>query len=279
MTVRGVLGAIGLTVLLAGCQHAGGAFNGLFTPKIRVPYFEPLTSAELCGGFSRRCQPTNSPHFYYLRDPIDWDGSPRSLIGRSFRSPFMIQSCGPTPAFGTAADDVTAFGGAAIVGRISRASREDFNNQLSLDLEEFLNQAFPNFPIDFKTALKAQIKSSLESSSVQTANISYRRLTATDDYRDTRLTECRNRLPSNHRVIVGVSYITVTGDWTRNRIQDTLASVEATTAFQTLSAELKAAYTLRKSTALAGSFEPLHVPFAFTTLPGRAPPSSQSAVS
>lgn len=264
---------------LGGCQHIQSAYYDAFPPKIRVPYFEPLTNKELCGGFSLRCQPVNSPNFHYLRNPIDWDGNPQSLIGRSFLSQFLIKNCGPTPSFKApgAADDVIYYGGAAIAGRISESSRQEFNAEVSADLDKFIEQTFSTFPEGFKLALKEQVKSSLESSSVQTASIAYRRLTATDDYRDRQLAACRNGLPSNHQVIVGVSYITVTGDWTRQRVQDSLAAVEATAAYQTLSAELKAAYTLKKSTALAGTFEPLHVPFAFTTLPGRAAPSNDPA--
>lgn len=263
--------ALGIAAIaMTGCQ----SMPDWFKPKIKVPYFEPLTAAQLCGGFNRYCQPTSSTTFERLREPTDFfDGKPAALLGRSYSMIYETAACTSVPNFvnrNSTDDDVTYSGQSGVVGTVASESQSAFNAGVSADIDKFVAETFPNFPQEFQAAAKAKLESKMQSALQQNASITYHRMDLTQAFIDAHLGECLDKLPSNRKVITGVSMITVSGDWSQTILRDILTELEASAEYRSLSADLKASYTQRKSIALQGTFEPLAVPFAVAFRRGRA---------
>lgn len=266
MRVWRVIASAGICVTLTGCAGFPG-----FATKVSIPYFASLTPDELCGGFNKNCQPSNSYSYVKLKEPVDYRDPPGFILGRKFKSIYQTSPCAPVPTFkGRYADDdeVDYFGQAGIQGKLKRNSKLVVNAKISADVDSFVEQTFPEFPAEFKAGVKSELKKEISTSLSSSADITYHRMTLSQAYTDTKLRACLEQTPKNENVITGVSVITVSGNWASERIKDSLADVEASAAYNNLSAELKATYTSKKTVALDGHFEPLPFVFIVGVRPG-----------
>jgi hypothetical protein len=265
-----------LVVVLVGGLAAGACqtFPNPFATRVNVPFFEPLTTGQLCGGFNEACQPTSSRTFQRLRDPVDYNGNPASLLGRSYVSIYEHRPCTSTPVYAgrtDGADDVEYFGQTGINGRLNGATRAAFNLGLSGDLDAYVAQTFPNFPQGFQAEAKSKLEQKFQSAIGRTASITYHRMDLSRGFMDRELDACLDRLPRNEKVITGVSLITVSGEWSQDIVRETMAELEASASYRALSASQRVEFSQRREFALRGTFEPVAVPFAVAYRWGRAP--------
>lgn len=219
--------------------------------KIEVPYFGTMTPVELCG--LPACKPTISPYWAMVNGGKFYDGVPGNILGRSFKkSVFETNSC----VFKVPIDnDVNVFATHNLSGKVQENKKKDFDATINANLTRLINSQ--NLPDSIKANLLAQIKNSVESATSKNIELIYKVVELKQPYIDEQVNACYAHLERKHKIVTGVSLISLKGNWTSNTLSDAFKKFEINAAlFKSLSAEIKANYEKTKETLLNGNFEP-----------------------
>ena len=236
----------------------GGVLVSGCVPYVKVPYFGELRTRDVCGEFSSHCQPTSSA-LWELTPAIDYSGDPTHFLGRRMVTIFERERCGSEPS---GPDDTRTYGNSGFTGTVTNSESALLQAELGGNLKEFINRTFTSLPADLKAHLETEAMESVEDSIQSEIDLSYKRIVLSQPFMDTRLGSCLDSAPAGAEIITGISVITIEGDWTSKRIEAASADLEATVAYNALSAGAKADYERARDVAIRGEYDPLSYVFA-----------------
>lgn len=232
-------------LLISGCK------------TIDVPFFQSLKPADVCGAVPEECQPTSSRRWTSV-ESLDYR-NPASIIGRVFSDTvYETRSCG----LSVSDEDYATAGMSSVSGTLKRDGRSGFGVKASASLDDTLRDALGSLPDDVEAAAKAELRNTITSASQSDVNLNYFRVDLTNDFLDRNIGDCFGQMADGEKFVTGASVIETSGDWSRTRVSDFVASFEASAAYQSLDAETKAEWQSKKDLALTGSFSPVRYVFA-----------------
>lgn len=236
--------SVTIAILTAGLLSSGAV------AKIKVPYFDPIAEADLCGAIPKDCQPTSSQLWSKISDPIDYNGVPDGFIGRKYSQFYDRLACTPK----VADTDVTTFGASEIQGKVVATAKPGLKAKIDVDVAKIATDLGAKLPENLKASLAAEIGSEINKALGQTVTVKYMRIQMNDEFRSRNLQACRDTTPKNQKIITGISVVSVTAEWTKTRIRNALTVFEGKVGFSGLSAEVKADFGQDKTKVLTGTF-------------------------
>lgn len=225
--------------------------------SIKVPFFNNLKEQDVCGAIPKDCQP-NSSHKWSKVSGLDYRGI--TMLGRKYgKSVFETEKCF-TPA--VTENNVQRFGTASIKGSLKSSGKSGFGAKANATLDESLRDLIGPLPEGLKAKAKLELSQTVNKSLTSEIELSYERVDLSYDFIDEHLASCMATMGKGEKVITGLSIISTSGNWTRGRISEFVAGVEASAEFQSLNAEAKARWNNKKNLVLAGEFKPVTFVFA-----------------
>lgn len=241
--------AISLSIALTGCS-------------INIPYFDPLSPDEVCGGYSSYCQSTSSRKWSKLKPGVDYDGKVGNVLGRKFIS---IYEDSPCVAIRPTNEDVNITGVHNLSGTLSESSLNEFKSNLNINITDFLDEFIKGIPEALKAEVRLQASILVNDKLNHQIDLEYKRIELKKEFMDgVNFQSCKSALQEKEHVITGISVITVSGEWSKKTVKNILANVESTVGYTSLSAEIKNKYENDKSQVLNGRFEPITYYFTAT---------------
>lgn len=241
--------------------------NGFAQSKVDVPYFGPIKTSVLCGGATSDCQPTNASLYAPVAGKF-YDGDVSSALAVVFTDyfdpdPLCAGVIEPTEK------DTDPFNVNTFSARVQQNKQTAFSAQLVLPFTKLVLDRLTTLPASVKADAIAKFKAAVAKGIQQDFQLEYKVIQLNKNYMRNVITPCFNSLKPGKSIAVGVSVITIGGSWSSATIKEALVAIEATAAFQSMSAEAKAEYNNQKSTVLAGSFKPFSMIFkvAYKTKP------------
>lgn len=224
--------------------------------KVQIPYFETLSGNEICG--TKDCNPTNGI-WQTIKGGYLFDGDLTEIFGRKFKKGIFINSkCAPKKP---TSEQYKVVKSGSLKGTLKTEKKNEFDSKISADLSKIIND---NIDIDaaIKAELLAELKKTVEKKSKSKIELKYQIVQIENDYLDNEIKECRKTLKKKERVIIGVSVITVSGNWNSETLKDVFANFEANAeAFTAMTAELKNQYEAEKEKTLNAKFDPFSMIF------------------
>lgn len=218
-----------------------------------MPYFSKLSAQEVCGAFTRYCQPTSSFDYDRVRG-ADFSNL-SEWLGTSYRNKVFQRS--PCVASFSPDTDVRVSGENRFSAIFNNKYSGDLRSKLNVDLDQYLGAVLTVLPVGLQAQLKADATDALTRSSTSRADFVYRRHDLTMAAMGRMLPACYARTNGKRKVVTGVSVVEMSGDWARSRLLEGIGKFEATAEFIGLSPDIKANYNDRRQRALVGSFPPL----------------------
>lgn len=232
---------------------------------IKVPYFDDLKPEEVCGGFSKWCQPTGSLHWAKVEPAKEYHNDVSRILGRKFTNVFQTAPCVETKP---TMNDVDVDGRQVLQGSIKSESKNEFKSKVDADIVKLVEANIGTQLESLSLDLKAEVSAVTQSNLTQEIDLEYKRIHLNDAYIDAHLDQCLVKLESDENVATGIGVITVEGNWSKKNLTDILAKIESNAGYSTLSAEAKTEYQRGKDRILNGSFEPITYFFVMTYRPG-----------
>ncbi|WP_035562623.1 hypothetical protein [Hymenobacter sp. IS2118] len=235
--------------------------------QVDVPYFGPIKTSVLCGGAPKDCQPTNSSLYSHVAGKF-YDGDVSSALAVVFTNYFD-----PEPLCAGAVEptdkNTDPFNVNTFSAKVQQNKKTEFSAQLVLPFTKLVLDRLTTLPASVKADAITKFKTAVAKGIQQEFQLEYKVIQLNKNYMRDVITPCFNSLKPGQSIAVGVSVITIGGSWSSDTIKETLVAIEATAAFQSMSAKAKAEYNNQKSTMLAGSFKPFSIIFkvAYKTKP------------
>ena len=229
---------------------------------INVPYFDKLSTDEVCGGFSSYCQSTRSKYWAKVKPGTDYDGKVGNALGRKFVSIYEDSPCvknKPTD------EDTNITGRNELKGSLSENTINEFKANLELDLVDFIKQYMKDIPEGLDAEITAQVSLSTGTITNKKIDLEYKRISLNKEFMDAEnFQTCLSSLNEKENVVTGISVITVSGEWSKETINTVFANIEASAGYTDLTADAKNKYDNDKSKVLEGKFEPITYFFTAT---------------
>jgi len=234
------------------------AIMALNSCSIKIPYFDKLSYNEVCGGHPKKCQPQSSKEWDPIEPGVDFSGDYSDLLGQKYNDRSSIfETSDFVDRTSINSNSYEIKGKNKIEGRINKTSKNDFKAALKADiLKLFSEQSKANFS-DVDINLDSQITSVIDRTDISSINLEYKRVDLTKRFINTHITPKLTDLSSKDKVITGISLITVEGNWSRSKVTELFAQLEATGEYRTLTSSAKNNYKRDKNRILNGKFESL----------------------
>ncbi|MFI1773374.1 hypothetical protein [Thalassobellus citreus] len=226
------------------------SFNSYSQKKRKIPFFGKVLLTELCG--SDQCAPTYGIRAYiHKKDKLYYNGEYSSVLGRIFKKD--IFSSLSSSITNLTKDDVDYFVEVDGTGSVEEKSKKEFDANLTATLTDLLRK-----DIDLKKNLKAKLLAEVDKivENKTRNNIEYSfkiiQLKRTGDI-DNKVATAVSNLNKDEKLIVGISVVTVSGNWTSKSLKEVINKFEATAGWSdSLSAEAKLNYEKSKKRVLEG---------------------------
>ncbi len=236
-----------LSIFFSGCS-------------IKVPYFEDLDPKYVCGNYpSPYCQPNSSTRWSKIKSGVDYNGNPNHYLGRSYIKYFQTSKCVDREI---TESDIIISGLQTVKASLKDNEKTKFSNKLSADIIALIKMNGAPVPPGINAGVNAEVAQKIDNTDNSTVELEYKRIDLTKDFIDKYLENCLAKTPKNMSVATGISIITVSGQWSSNKLSESMANIEASASYSILADEAKAEYKQAKDRILNGKFEPVSLVFA-----------------
>lgn len=217
--------------------------------KVKLPYFDSIKENDLCGGLPDYCQPTASKKWFRVGDPFDYSGDPNTILGSKIETIYDPYKC--TAPLVSPAD----FNNSPVItvnGTVKEISKPGLSAAISADLDALAEQVGVSLPDTLKVKLKAALGTDITQKLNQSVTIKYQRIQMSVPFKQANMPACLAIAKTNEKVITGISVITVSADWSKDRFSEALNAIELEASFSSLSADARAVYDANKNKVLSG---------------------------
>jgi hypothetical protein len=225
--------------------------------KIQVPYFKTLSGTEICG--SPNCNPTIGA-WAQIKGGYLFDGDVKKVFGRKFGKAGIFDNS-PCVMRSPNDNEFKTLKKGTLKGTLDVAKKNEFESKVNADLMKLIEQ-YADVTDQVKADLLAELKRTVEARSKAAIELEYKIIQLENDFLDSEIEKCRNNLNKNEKVIVGLSILTVSGNWNSNTLKELFTNFEANVeAFKALDVEAKYRYEQSKQKILNAQFEPFTMIF------------------